>query len=513
MQSSGKITSSAPSSRARPIHSLTFAALASIAPTVGLIWARTTRIALRGGSYPKYLRPDPPGYFRCSVGLLKHAEPPAPPGRYLGGAAIGPRRGACCAGIQKAVHPAAGAADGRAAAADRRPGPQPQRLLGPGGEEVTGLLAALLRPLGRPGARRARPRRPQRRRRPRFRRTGAEGGRTRPRRRERQARLAGAAQRRAPGRAQRQDRRLPLADRRRTVRLRGAGPRPGDQAAPDPAAAARLPRPRQRLQRLRVPEDEAAQRPRGHVRPRVQPHPPVRLRRLSRPLVRRVQCDLDGGSGLQRDRRLPALRSPLGEALGNAADYELDQGVRQRRLEPVAGAPLRRGDPPRGPGRARRHGEAIVREAWAGAIDAKPGGCSVAAYERAIRAAGPSDFSHDFTRFAADLPEWRTGEGVRESRLYPDVPRQGHLPLDGGRLTRSLNHTTFQLLRVRARTGRAGLVRGPAPRGFAAGLALVGRLGSERQGHTVKRVEFKRGGGQLTVRLPRPGRFKRITAV
>src|SRR3954471_3163596 len=161
----------------------------------------------------------------------------------------------------------------------------------------------------------------------------------------------------------------------------------------------------------------------------------------------------------------------------------------------------------------RRYGESTIRQAWAGAIRAKPGGFSVAAYERAIRAAGPSDFSRDFTRFAADLPEWRTGEGFRESRLYPDVPRQGHLPLEGGRLTRFLNHTTFQLLRVRARAGRAVVVRVTAPRGFAAGLALVGRLGSERQGHTVKRVEFKRGGGQLTVRLPRPGLFKRITAV
>ena len=47
-------------------------------------------------------------------------------------------------------------------------------------------------------------------------------------------------------------------------------------------------------------------------------------------------------------------------------------------------------------------------------IDAKPGGFSVASYERAIRAAGPSDFSQDFTRFAADVPEWRTGKGFRD---------------------------------------------------------------------------------------------------
>jgi hypothetical protein len=162
---------------------------------------------------------------------------------------------------------------------------------------------------------------------------------------------------------------------------------------------------------------------------------------------------------------------------------------------------------------ARRYGESIVRKAWAGAIDAKPGGFSVAAYERAIRAAGPSDFSRDFARFAADLPEWRTGKGFRESRLFPNVPRQGHLPLNGRPLTRMLNHTTFQLLRVRAGSGRAVVVHLTAPRGTAAGLALVGRLGSEFHGRAVSRLNYKRGGGELTVSLPRPGRFKRITAV
>jgi hypothetical protein len=161
----------------------------------------------------------------------------------------------------------------------------------------------------------------------------------------------------------------------------------------------------------------------------------------------------------------------------------------------------------------RRYGTAVIRRAWAGAIDAKPGGFSVSSYERAIGAAGPSGFTRDFTRFAAAVPEWRTGAGFRESRLFPDVPRQGHLPLNGRRLTRMLNHTTFQLLRVHARSGRAVVVRVTAPRGTAAGLALVGRIGSERGGRSVSRVGFKPGGGGLTVRLPRPGRFERITAV
>lgn len=162
---------------------------------------------------------------------------------------------------------------------------------------------------------------------------------------------------------------------------------------------------------------------------------------------------------------------------------------------------------------ARRYGPELIRKAWAGAIDSRPGGFSVGSYERAIRSSGPSDLSRDFTRFAAAIPEWRTGRFFRESELFPDVPRQGHLPVDGSPLTRSLNHTTFQLLRVRPAQGRALVVGLAAPRGIASGLALVGRLGSERGGRTIVRVDYSRGGGQLTVRLRDPGRFARITAV
>jgi hypothetical protein len=162
---------------------------------------------------------------------------------------------------------------------------------------------------------------------------------------------------------------------------------------------------------------------------------------------------------------------------------------------------------------ARHYGNAIVRRAWARAIHVRPGGFSVGSYETAIRSAGRSDFSRDFTRFAVDVAEWRTGRGFRESRLFPDMPRQGRLPLHGRVLTRHLNHTTFELLRVPARRGRAVAVHLIAPRGTSTGLALVGRIGSERHGRTISRVAFARGGGGLSVRLGRPGRFARLTAV
>ncbi len=162
---------------------------------------------------------------------------------------------------------------------------------------------------------------------------------------------------------------------------------------------------------------------------------------------------------------------------------------------------------------AQRYGAAIVRKAWARAIHVRPGGFSVGAYEKAIRVGGPSDLGHDYAHFAADVAEWRTGEGFEESSRYPDMQRQGSLPLDGRPLTRLLNHTTFSLLRVHARGGRAVAVRAVAPRGIASGLVLVGREGSERQGRAVTRLDYARGGGRLSVRLGNPGRYERITAV
>jgi hypothetical protein len=162
---------------------------------------------------------------------------------------------------------------------------------------------------------------------------------------------------------------------------------------------------------------------------------------------------------------------------------------------------------------AHRYGRSVVRGAWSRAIHTKPGGFSVAAYDSAIRATGGSDFSRDFSLFARDTAEWRTGTVFPDGHLYPDVSRQGSLPTDGRVLRRALNHTTFQLLRVHAHGGRAVSVRVTAPLGLASGVALVGRIGGERHGRVRSRLRFKRGGGTMAVRISRPGRFKRLTAV
>jgi hypothetical protein len=162
---------------------------------------------------------------------------------------------------------------------------------------------------------------------------------------------------------------------------------------------------------------------------------------------------------------------------------------------------------------AHHYGRAIVRRAWARAVQTKPGGFSVSAYNSAIEAAGGSNFGRDFARFAGDLPEWRTDSVFGEADSYPDVARQGSLPLSGRVLDRSLNHTTFQLLRLHAGSGRAIVVNASAPIGVAAGLALVGRSGSERGGQVISRLDFNQNGGRMIVHLADPGRYKRLTAV
>jgi hypothetical protein len=161
----------------------------------------------------------------------------------------------------------------------------------------------------------------------------------------------------------------------------------------------------------------------------------------------------------------------------------------------------------------RQYGRNIVRDAWSRALHTRPAGFSVAAYDSAIRAAGNSDFSQDFARFARDVAEWRTGTRFREGPRYPDMSRQGSLPGDGRPLRRSLDHTTFQLLRVHPIGDRTVIARALAPPGVAAGLALVGRIGGQRHGRVVSKLRFRAHGGAMNVRLARPRRFERITAV
>ena len=158
----------------------------------------------------------------------------------------------------------------------------------------------------------------------------------------------------------------------------------------------------------------------------------------------------------------------------------------------------------------KRHGVRVIPKSWAKSLKTRPQSFAALAYDRGIAGVtkGRSGFVEEFVKFAAALPEWRGSGLFPDSRFYPNVRRSGRLRVGGGKRM-VLDHTTYRLLRVRA-GGRVVKLRVRAPRGISSGIALVGRL---KGGRLVKSIKVMKNGGAGTVRLSRPGRFQRITAV
>ena len=142
-----------------------------------------------------------------------------------------------------------------------------------------------------------------------------------------------------------------------------------------------------------------------------------------------------------------------------------------------------------------RYGRSIIRKAWAGAVHVRPGGFSVAAYDPAIRAAGSSDFDHDFALFCRDVAEWRTDRSSARAISTSTSPARA-ASSNGAPKTRTLNHTTFQMLRVDAHSGKAVVVEVTAPVGDASAVALVGRIGSEGGGRSSRTSPKARTAGR-----------------
>ena len=158
----------------------------------------------------------------------------------------------------------------------------------------------------------------------------------------------------------------------------------------------------------------------------------------------------------------------------------------------------------------KRHGARVIPKSWGKSLKTRPPDFAALAYDQGIRGAsrGRSNFHKEFVKFAASLPEWR-GSGIYpDSNRYPNVRRSGSMRIGGGKRL-VLDHTTYRLLRVKA-GGKVVKLRVRAPRRISSGIALVGRLPS---GRLVKAIKVLGNGGSGTVRLSRPGRFKRITAV
>lgn len=158
----------------------------------------------------------------------------------------------------------------------------------------------------------------------------------------------------------------------------------------------------------------------------------------------------------------------------------------------------------------------LIRDGWASSLLTAPRDLAVAAYDRAIRLAssGRSSFAQQFVRFAAATAEWRSTDVFPDGELYPEVQRLGTLrPSDRFFRRDFLDHTTFRLLRVPRLPVRAVKLVLQSPRGVSSGLALVGRIGSGAGASVVTVRRTFPNGGTGAIRLSRPGRFARLTAV
>lgn len=163
---------------------------------------------------------------------------------------------------------------------------------------------------------------------------------------------------------------------------------------------------------------------------------------------------------------------------------------------------------------AHRYGGGIVREVWE-ASGAQPRYLSFTPRSTNIalaahRKAGRPDpsFFDEFVRFAAATAEWRTA-GFGPAANLPDVRRRGVLAAGGKPRTPLLDHTAYSLFDVRARKPASVTLRVRAPHGVRAAVALVAR---SSHGVTTHLRELAKG-GTGEVRLARPGRFQRVTAV
>jgi hypothetical protein len=162
-----------------------------------------------------------------------------------------------------------------------------------------------------------------------------------------------------------------------------------------------------------------------------------------------------------------------------------------------------------------RFGEDIIREAWEGSqlITVDGGGFAPSAYDRAIKSSGGTGFAAELQDFTAATAEWdASNSGIHEGSTFSaEVDDNGQMPLDGGAVANTLNHTAFALYDV-PRTGASQIfLTGGLPAGVPGSIALVGF--DEATGTQSRVVVPLDADGQVTATLDDPPRFERLTAV
>lgn len=162
------------------------------------------------------------------------------------------------------------------------------------------------------------------------------------------------------------------------------------------------------------------------------------------------------------------------------------------------------------------YGHEVIRGAWERSLVTSPQSFAPAAYDGSLRAAGAGGFFNAFTRFAAELAEWRAGNGpLSEGPEFAlDMQRASASTLrpDRDGLAGRLDHTAMAYLNVAPTTDARIKLVARSPRGTASAIALVGLDGPTVGGQQTVILERLPSGGPATVTLENPLRFERITA-
>ncbi|MEO7198506.1 MAG: MXAN_6640 family putative metalloprotease [Solirubrobacterales bacterium] len=158
-----------------------------------------------------------------------------------------------------------------------------------------------------------------------------------------------------------------------------------------------------------------------------------------------------------------------------------------------------------------RYGPDVVRGAWEASSDGvRPAHQATAAYDKSIRAHGGQSFSREFGSFAAGTAEWNSSPSFPDAAAYPDIRRKGMLTPKPTSAT--LNDTSYRLVNVAPNAAPTVTLDVKAPHGVASAIALVGRGPLEAPAVTTVIRQVSRG-GRVSVTLPNPAGFSRITAV
>ncbi|HEX8104710.1 MAG TPA: MXAN_6640 family putative metalloprotease [Solirubrobacteraceae bacterium] len=160
----------------------------------------------------------------------------------------------------------------------------------------------------------------------------------------------------------------------------------------------------------------------------------------------------------------------------------------------------------------KRFGPSVVRDAWTQSLATEE---ALASLDRVIPLSAGKSFAEAYGGFAAAIAEWKAGTTrFADGPKFGQAPRTGTVAVGGAQTTDVLDHASYAL------RGVTGYAAAPAlrltstyPADVYGSVGLVGGPGTTGPGAITERMRFAPAGGTVTVDLPNPAAFPRVTAV